>query len=122
MRGLGFAAAAVLVVIRSPHALAQDYNNATNAAWCAGALGTYLLPSEPTETSINHARSRHLAFAQRFFGTSRENGAAMVVFENLGSVGAADCNRACAAKKGAGRAACFNASPDCKRIVACLAE
>jgi hypothetical protein len=120
MRGLGFAA--VLVVISPSHALTQDYDNATNAAWCAGALGAYVLPSEPAETSINHARSRHLALAQRFFGASRENAAAMVVFETLGSVGAADCNQACAAKKGEARAACFDASPDCKRIVACLAE
>src|SRR5438309_12082573 len=120
MRSFGFAAC--LVAISPSHALAQDYDSATNAAWCAGALGAYVLPSEPAETSINHARSRHLAFAQRFFGTTRENGAAMVVIESLGSIGAADCNRACAARKGEARAQCFDASPDCKRIVACLAE
>jgi hypothetical protein len=113
MRGLGFAT--ILIVFSSvQHAPGQDYTNATNAAWCAGALGA---------TYLDHARSRHLAFALGFFGTSRDNGATMLIFENLGSVGAADCNSACAAQqKSDARAACFDTSPDCKRIVACLTE
>jgi hypothetical protein len=36
MRDLGFAT--LLIVLSSVHAPAQDYTNATNAAWCAGAL------------------------------------------------------------------------------------
>jgi hypothetical protein len=121
MRGLGFAT--VLIVLSSMHAPAQDYTNATNAAWCAGALGAYARPSESGATYLDHARSRHLAFAQGFFRASGDNGATMLIFENLGSVGAAGCNRACAAQqKSDARAACFDTSPDCKRIVACLAE
>jgi hypothetical protein len=122
MRGLGFAT--ILIVFSSvQHAPGQDYTNATNAAWCAGALGAYARPSEPGATYLDHARSRHLAFALGFFGTSRDNGATMLIFENLGSVGAADCNSACAAQqKSDARAACFDTSPDCKRIVACLTE
>jgi hypothetical protein len=69
MRGLGFAT--VLTVLSSVHAPAQDYTNATNAAWCAGG------PSESGATYLDHARSRHLAFAQGFFGTSGDNGATL---------------------------------------------
>src|SRR4029077_13290077 len=119
-KGVGFAA--VLIALNPLAALAQDYVNATNAAWCAGALGAYAVPTEAGATYLDHARSRHLAVAQEFFGTGPEKDA-MLIFENLGSVGAADCNRACAAQqKRDARAACFDASPDCKRIVACLKE
>ena len=121
MRGLGFAA--VLIALGPSHALAQDYANATNAAWCVGALGAYARPSEQGATYLDHARSRHFAFAQEFFGASGDNGATMSIFENLGSVGAAACNRACAAQQQSeARAACFDASPDCKRIIACLTD
>jgi hypothetical protein len=120
MRGLGLAA--VMVAINPSHALAQDYANATNAAWCVGALGAYALPAEGAETYLNRARSRHLAFAQKFFASSRDKGAAVLVFEDLGGVGAADCNRACSSKQGDARKACFDESPDCKRLGACLTE
>jgi hypothetical protein len=120
MRGAGFAV--VLIALSPRYALAQDdYTNAMNAAWCAGALGAYALPSGATY--LDHARSRHFAFAQGFFGTSADNGAAMLLFESPGVAAAADCNRACAAQQSVdARAACFNASPDCKRILACLTE
>src|ERR1019366_8274573 len=118
MRGLGFAAA--MVALSPVHALAQDYTAATNAAWCAGALGAYARSPGRGATYLDHALSRQLASAERFFGRS-DSGAEILIFENRGSVAAADCNRACAAQqKFDARAACFDASPDCKRIVACL--
>jgi hypothetical protein len=120
MKGIGFAT--VLIALTPLHAGAQDYANATKAAWCAGALRAYARPGEPGTSYLDHARSRHFAFAQEFSGTSRDNSAAMLIFESLGSVGAADCNRACASRQGDARAACFDASPDCKRIVACLTD
>jgi|ERR1700681_3968694 hypothetical protein len=121
MRGLCFAA--VLIALSPSHAQAQDYTNATNAAWCAGALGAYAVPTETGATYLDHARSRHLAVAQEFFGPGPDKGATMLIFENLGSVGAAACNRACAAQQQSeARAACFDASPDCKRIIACLTD
>ena len=61
MRGLGFAA--VMVALIPSHGLAQDYTNATNAAWCAGALGAYAQSSEVGVTYLDHARSRQFAFA-----------------------------------------------------------
>jgi hypothetical protein len=121
MRGLGFAA--VMVALIPSHGLAQDYTNATNAAWCAGALGAYAQSSEVGVTYLDHARSRQFAFAQRIFGTRGDKGATMLIFENLGRAGAAECNRACAVhQKSDARAACFDASPDCKRIVVCLTD
>jgi hypothetical protein len=121
MKGIGFAT--VLIALSPFHARAQDYANATNAAWCAGALGAYSRPSEPGATYLDQARSRHFAFAKGFFGTSGDNGATMLIFENLGSAGAADCNRACAAQeKSDVRVACFDRSPECKRIIACLTD
>jgi len=121
MRGLGFAT--VMVALIPSHGLAQEYTNATNAAWCAGALGTYAQSSEVGLTYLDHARSRQFAFAQEFFGARADKGATMLIFENLGREGAAECNRACAVQqKSAARAACFDASPDCKRIVVCLAD
>jgi hypothetical protein len=121
MRGLSFAA--VLIALSPSHVLAQDYTNATNAAWCAGALGAYAVPTETGATSLDHARSRHLAVAEEFFSTGPDKGATMLIFENLGSEGAADCNRACAAQQQSdARAACFNGSPACKRIIACLTD
>jgi hypothetical protein len=119
MRGLSFVA--VLTALSPSHVLAQDYANATNAAWCAGALGAYAVPTEAGATSLDRARSRHLAIAQEFFGRGPDRGATLLIFENLGGVGAADCNRACAAQRDA-RAACFDASPNCKRIIACLTD
>jgi hypothetical protein len=121
MRGLRFAS--VLIALSPLHVLAQDYTNATNAAWCAGALGAYAVPTEAGATYLDHARSRHLAVAQEFFSKGPDKGATMLIFENLGSVGAADCNRACAAQQQSeARAACFNGSPACKRIIACLTD
>jgi hypothetical protein len=118
MRCVGFAA--VMVALNPLHALAQDYANATNAAWCAGALGAYATPGGVTY--LDHARSRHLAVAQEFFGAGPDKGATMLIFENVGSGAAANCNQACAAQRGDAQAACFEASPDCKRIIACLTE
>jgi hypothetical protein len=119
MRGL--ALAVVLLAQSSSHALAQDYANATDAAWCAGALGAYT--SKAGATDLDHARSRHLAAAQKFFGTGPDHGAEISIYETRGSVGAAECNRACAAQQTRdARAACFDASPDCKRIIACLID
>jgi hypothetical protein len=116
----GFCFAAVMVALGSSHVLAQDYASATNAAWCAGALGAYALRDGATD--LDHARSRHLAVAGKFFGTGPDQGAEISIFENRGSVGAAGCNRACADRQTRDdRAACFDASPDCKRIIACLA-
>jgi hypothetical protein len=101
--------------------LAQNYANATNAAWCAGALGAYALKDGATD--LERARSRHLAVAQKFFGTGPDQGAEISIFENRGGVGAAECNRACAVQQTRNaRAACFDASPDCKRIIACLTD
>jgi hypothetical protein len=119
MRRLGFAI--VIVVLGPSHVLAQDYINATNAAWCAGALGAYALPSESRANYLVDARSRHLASAQGFFSTSGDNGATMLIFEKLGSMGATACNQACASQqKGEARTACFDTSRDCKRIIDCL--
>jgi hypothetical protein len=122
MRGLGFAI--VLIVLTPFTGRAQDYASATNAAWCAGALGAYARrPSEPGATYLDRAQSRQLAFAQGFFGPSGDGGSEILIFESRGSLAAADCNRACAAQqKFDVRSACFNASPDCKRIIACLTE
>lgn len=120
MRGIGFAA--VMLAINPSHALAQNYANATNAAWCAGALGAYALLSEGA-TNLGRSRSRHFADAQAFFGKTVDHGAALLIFENLGREGAAACNQACASQqKRDAREACFNASPDCKRIIACVTE
>jgi hypothetical protein len=120
MRGFGFAA--VVVALSPSHVLAQDYANATNAAWCAGALGAYALSSDAA-TDLDRARSRHLADAQGFFGKTADQGATVLIFENLGRDGAAACNQACASQqKRDAREACFNASPDCKRIIACVAN
>lgn len=65
MRGLCLAA--VWLALSPSHGVAQDYANATNAAWCAGALGAYA--SKAGATDLDHARSRHLAVAEKFFGT-----------------------------------------------------
>ena len=119
MRCLGLAA--ILIALSPMRGLAQDYTNATNAAWCAGALGAYAT-SEAGATYLDHARSRHLAVAQEFFGAGPDEGATMLIFENVGRGAAANCNRACAGQRGDARAACFDASPDCKRIIACLSE
>ena len=119
MRGVGFAA--VMVALSPLNALAQDYTTATNSAWCAGALGAYARSTERGATYLDRARSRHFAVARGFFGPT--GGAEILIFENRGSVAAADCNRACAAqRKFEARAACFDASPDCKRIVTCLID
>lgn len=120
MRGIRFAI--VIVALGPSHVLAQDYANATNAAWCAGALGAYALSSN-ADTDLERARSRHSAVAREFFGTTADQGATVMIFENLGREGAAACNQTCASqqKKNA-REACFNSSPDCKRIIACLAN
>jgi hypothetical protein len=117
MRGAGFAA--VMVALSPLHALAQDYTNASNAAWCAGALGAYSLSRERGGTYLDQARSRQLAVAQNFFGST--GGAEALIFENRGGLAAAECNRACADEQEfAARKACFDASPDCKRIIGCL--
>ncbi|HEY4404402.1 MAG TPA: hypothetical protein VGN55_07080 [Xanthobacteraceae bacterium] len=121
MKGIGCAAAAVMVALNTASALAQDYAGATSAAWCAGALGAYAQPSDPA-SYLERARSRHLNIAQGFFGSAGDNGATTLIFENIGRAGAASCNRACAPQQGEAREACFNASPDCKRIIACLKE
>jgi hypothetical protein len=119
MRGLGFAA--VMVALSPLYALAQDYTAATNSAWCAGALGAYARSTERGATYLDRARSRQLAVAQGFFGAA--GGAEILIFENRGSVAAADCNRTCAAQqKFDSLAACLDTSPDCKRIVACLID
>jgi hypothetical protein len=122
MRSPGFAI--VLIVLMPFTGRAQDYASATNAAWCAGALGAYARrPSEPGTTYLDRAQSKNLALAQKFFGRSGDSGAEMLIFENRGSLASAECNRACTAQKTFDlRAACFNASPDCKRIIACLTE
>jgi hypothetical protein len=122
MRRAGLAA--VLIALSPRCGLAQDdYTNAVNAAWCVGALGAYALPSGSGTTYLDNARSQHFVFAQGFFGTSEDKGAAMLILENVGRMGAAECNWACAGQQEFGsRAACFNASPGCKRIVACLTE
>jgi hypothetical protein len=120
MRGVGFAA--IMVALNPLHAAAQDYTKATNAAWCAGALGAYATPLGAGPTYLDHARSRHLAVAEEFFGTGPDKGATILIFENVGGEAAANCNRACAAQRGDAPAACFDASPDCKRIIACLSE
>ena len=120
MRGIGFAAA--MVALNTAPALAQDYAGATNAAWCAGALGTYAQSSDSV-SYLERARSRHLNVALGFFGSAGDNGATTLIFENIGRAGAASCNRACApSQRGEAREACFNASPDCKQIIACLKE
>jgi hypothetical protein len=122
MRGLCFAA--VLIALSPSHAQAQDYANATNAAWCAGALEAYAQrPLQSGATYLDSAQSKKLAFAQKFFGRSGDSGAEMLIFENRGILASAECNRACAAQQNFdARAACFNASPECKRIIACLTE
>jgi hypothetical protein len=121
MREIGFAA--LLIASAPMHALAQeDYSRAISAAWCAGALGAYAWPAGLGATYLDRARTRHSAFEHEFFGASGDKAATMLVFENLGRAGAADCNRACAAQRGDARAACFDESPDCKRIIACLSE
>jgi hypothetical protein len=84
---------------------------AINAAWCAGALGSYAWPGGLGATYLDHARTRHSAFAHEFFGATGDKAATMLVFENLGRAAAAGCNRACAAEETIdARAACFNAS------------
>jgi hypothetical protein len=122
MRSLGFLI--VLVVLTPFTGRAQDYSSATNAAWCAGALGAYAQRSlQSGATYLDSAQSKKLAFAQKFFGRSGDTGAEMLIFENRGSLASAECNRACAAQQNFdARAACFNASPECKRILACLTE
>jgi hypothetical protein len=119
MKGIGWAA--VMVALSTAPALAQDYASATNAAWCAGALGAYAQSSD-SASYLERARSRHLNVAQGFFGSAGDNGATTLIFENIGRAGAASCNRACASQQGEAREACFNTSPDCKRIIACLKE
>ena len=120
MRGLGLAA--VIAALNSSHVLAQDYATATNAAWCAGALGAYALSSDAA-TDLDRARSRHFGVAQGFFGKTVDQGATVLIFENLGRQGAAACNQACASQtKRDAREACFNSSPDCKRIIACVTD
>ena len=122
MRGLGFLI--VPIVLMPFSGRAQDYASATNAAWCAGALGAYAQPpSQSGATYLDRVQSKKLAFAQKFFGRSGDSGAEMLIFENRGSLASAECNRACAAQQDFdARAACFDASPDCKRIIACLIE
>jgi hypothetical protein len=114
----------VLIVLMPLTGKAQDYASATNAAWCAGALAAYAQrPLQSGATYLDSAQSKKLAFAQKFFGRSGDSGAEMLIFGNRGSLAAAECNRACAAQQNFGaRAACFNASPECKRIIACLTE
>ncbi len=118
-RAHGFAA--VIAALIPLHALAQDYTTATNSAWCAGALGAYARSTERGATYLDRIRSRQLDVAQNFFGPT--GGAEILIFENRGGGAAAECNRACAAQQNfAARTACFDASPDCRRIVACLAN
>ena len=117
MRGLRFAA--VMGALIPLHALAQNYTAATNSAWCAGALGAYSQSTERGGTYLDQVRSRQLAVARDFFGPT--GGAEILIFENRGALAAAECNRACAAQPNyEARAACFDASSDCKQIVACL--
>jgi hypothetical protein len=84
MRGLGFVA--VMVALSPPYALAQDYTTATNSG---GALGGYARSTERGTTYLDRARSRQLAVALGFFGSA--GGAEILIFENRGSVAAADC-------------------------------
>jgi hypothetical protein len=122
MRSLSFLI--VLIVLMPFTGRAQDYASATNAAWCSGALGAYAQrPLQSGATYLDSAQSKKLAFAQKFFGRSGDSGAEMLIFENRGILASAECNRACAAQQNFdARAACFNASPECKRIIACLTE
>jgi hypothetical protein len=122
MRGLGFLI--VLIVLMPFTGRAQDYASATNAAWCAGALGAYAQrPLQSGATYLDSVQSKKLAFAHNFFGRSGDSGAEMLIFENRGSLASAECNLACAAQQNFdARAACFSASPECKRIIACLTE
>jgi hypothetical protein len=122
MRSAGLAM--VLIMLTPFTGRAQDYASATNAAWCAGALGTYAQRTlQSGATYLDSTQSKKLAFAQRFFGRSGDGGAEMLIFENRGILASAECNRACAAQQNFdARAACFNASPECKRILACLTE
>jgi hypothetical protein len=120
MKAVGLAA--VMVASSLSHAPAQDYATASNAAWCAGALGAYTLPSE-ADTDFKRARSRHFAVAQEFFGKTADQGATVLILEKLGREGAAACNQACASpQERSSREACFDASPDCKRVIACLRD
>ena len=119
MKGAGFAA--VMVALSPLHVVAQDYTNASNAAWCAGALGAYSRSTERGGTYLDQAKSRQLAVARDFFGPT--GGAEVLIFENRGGLAAAECNRACADQQEfAARKACFDASPDCKRIIGCLTD
>jgi hypothetical protein len=58
MRGLG-----LLIVLMPFTGRAQDYANATNAAWCAGALGAYARrPLQSGATYLDSAQSKKLAY------------------------------------------------------------
>jgi hypothetical protein len=70
MRGLGFLI--VLIMLMPFTAGAQDFASATNAAWCAGALGAYAQrPLQSGATYLDSAQSKKLAFAQNFFRSER---------------------------------------------------
>jgi hypothetical protein len=141
--------AVALITFSSPRALPQDYTNATNAAWCAGALTQVeesTRANESTQTQqvksaeeemissmVEPARQRHIAFALGYFANDPEM--TVTEFAMFGRKAVTACNedsRRCSAQHPSTLSdvqnhtdawsaftTCMMKNPDCRRLRAC---